>query len=80
MGNIELMGEQSVPEQMPRAGSLKHNLLANFAGKGWTGVMNFVFMPLYIEFNGSRSLWAGGAVRHPDCADQPAGYGARHDG
>ena len=31
---------------------LKHNLIANFAGKAWTAVMSLAFVPLYIRFIG----------------------------
>jgi O-antigen/teichoic acid export membrane protein len=34
---------------------LKHNILANFAGKAWTALMALIFVPLYIKFMGVES-------------------------
>jgi O-antigen/teichoic acid export membrane protein len=31
---------------------LKYNLIANFLGKGWTGIMGLAFIPIYIKFIG----------------------------
>jgi len=35
--------------------SVKHNIVANYAGHIWTSVMGFVFAPLYIKFMGVES-------------------------
>jgi len=32
--------------------STKINIIANFAGKAWAGIINFAFVPLYIKFLG----------------------------
>ena len=32
--------------------SVKTNIIANFAGKAWIGIMSLVFIPLYIKFMG----------------------------
>ncbi len=32
--------------------STKTNIIANFAGKAWTGIINLAFVPLYIKFLG----------------------------
>ncbi|MHB8845789.1 MAG: oligosaccharide flippase family protein [Nitrospirota bacterium] len=32
--------------------STKTNIIANFAGKAWSGIINFAFVPLYIKFLG----------------------------
>src|SRR5215207_850914 len=34
---------------------LKHNLIANFLGRGWAALMGIVFIPLYIKFMGIES-------------------------
>jgi len=31
---------------------LKRNIIANFAGQGWTALMALAFVPLYIKFLG----------------------------
>ena len=31
---------------------LKYNVIANFVGKGWTGIMGLAFIPIYIKFIG----------------------------
>lgn len=35
--------------------SVKHNIIANYAGHIWASLMGFVFAPLYIEFMGPES-------------------------
>jgi O-antigen/teichoic acid export membrane protein len=35
-----------------KASSVKHNIVANFAGKAWTSIMSLIFIPLYIKFMG----------------------------
>jgi O-antigen/teichoic acid export membrane protein len=35
-----------------KVSSVKHNIMANFAGKAWTSIMSLVFIPLYIKFMG----------------------------
>ena len=32
----------------------KRNMIANFAGQGWTALMGFVFIPLYLRFIGAE--------------------------
>lgn len=32
--------------------SLKKNVLANYLGQGWSGLMGLVFLPLYIQYLG----------------------------
>ena len=34
---------------------LKHNLIANFLGRGWAALMGIAFIPLYIKFMGIES-------------------------
>ncbi len=34
---------------------LKHNLIANFVGRGWAALMGIAFIPLYIKFMGIES-------------------------
>ncbi|MBI5418631.1 MAG: oligosaccharide flippase family protein [Deltaproteobacteria bacterium] len=35
--------------------SIRRNIIANFAGKGWTAIISIVFVPLYIKFLGIES-------------------------
>jgi O-antigen/teichoic acid export membrane protein len=36
--------------------SLKKNLVANFVGQGWSGLIGIVFIPLYIRYLGMESF------------------------
>jgi len=36
--------------------TLKKNVLANFGGKAWSGLIQLVFVPLYIKFLGMEAL------------------------
>jgi O-antigen/teichoic acid export membrane protein len=35
-------------------GLIRRNILANFAGQGWTALMGFLFLPLYLRFIGAE--------------------------
>ena len=37
------------------ASSLKHDLLANYVGQGWTALMGLVFIPTYVRYLGMES-------------------------
>ncbi len=37
------------------AGSLKANTIANFAGRGWSAILAFLFIPIYIKVLGIES-------------------------
>lgn len=36
--------------------SLKRNLIANYLGQGWSGLMGFAFVPLYLKYLGAESF------------------------
>ena len=40
---------------MAKENQIKHNLIANFVGKGWAALMGIVFIPLYIKFMGMEA-------------------------
>lgn len=42
-------------KQRMKAPSVKHNIIANFAGRAWSAIMGLVFIPLYIKFMGMEA-------------------------